>query len=125
MDPETGYWDEQIIRDIFWEEDVLHILATPTNPGHEDRLAWHFDQKGRFLVKSAYHVLDDDKERAQVWQEGQSSSGSSSAERKSMSWLRIWKLQIPPKLKHFLWRLARNSLALKLNIQRRGIKLDT
>ncbi|XP_066395703.1 uncharacterized protein [Miscanthus floridulus] len=121
MDPEKGWWDEHTVRDVFWEEDVLHILATPTNPGHEDRLAWHFDLKGRFSVKSAYHVLDDDKEGAQVRQEGQSSSGSSSAERKSAFWRKVWKLQI---LKHFLWRLARNSLALKLNIQGRGIKLD-
>lgn len=64
MDPEMGRWDEQTVHDIFWEEDVLHTLATPMNPRHEDRLAWHFDQKGLFSVKSAYHVLDDDKERA-------------------------------------------------------------
>lgn len=31
----------------------------------------------------------------------------------------------PPKIKHFVWRLAHNSLALKMNIKRRNIKLDT
>jgi hypothetical protein len=31
----------------------------------------------------------------------------------------------PPKIKHFLWRLSQNTLALRKNLQRRGIKLDT
>ena len=48
----------------------MHILATPTNPGHEDHFTWHFDRRGLFSVKSAYHVLDDGKEMEQVRQEG-------------------------------------------------------
>jgi len=63
LEPETGSWDVQLVKDVFWEEDVKYILATPTNPGHEDYLAWHFDRRGVFSVKSAYHVLDDEKER--------------------------------------------------------------
>ncbi|XP_066334061.1 uncharacterized protein [Miscanthus floridulus] len=64
-------------------------------------------------------------EKEQVRQEGQCSSGSPATECATSLWRSIWKLSCPPKLKHFLWRLARNSLALKLNLQRRGIKLDT
>ena len=30
LDPETGGWDELLVRDIFWAEDVKHILDTPT-----------------------------------------------------------------------------------------------
>lgn len=30
-----------------------------------------------------------------------------------------------PKIQHFLWRLAHNSLPLKLNMKRRGIDCDT
>jgi hypothetical protein len=79
MDPNTGLWDdEQLVPEVFWEEDVQHILATSTNPGREDTLAWHFDRRGLFTVKSAYHVLDDDIERLQTRQRVQSSSDSSS-----------------------------------------------
>lgn len=63
IEPETGSWDVQLVRDVFWEEDAKYILATPTNPGYEDSLAWHFDRRGVFSVKSAYHVLDDEKGR--------------------------------------------------------------
>jgi len=34
-------------------------------------------------------------------------------------------MDCPPKIKHFLWRLSQNTLALRKNLQRRGIKLDT
>ena len=39
LHPDTGSWDEDQVRDVFWEEDVRYILATPTNPDHEDVLA--------------------------------------------------------------------------------------
>ena len=31
LHPDTGSWDEELVREVFWEEDVRHI-ATPTNP---------------------------------------------------------------------------------------------
>lgn len=50
-----GEWDKELIQDIFWEEDVRNILAIPLNMGSEDFAAWHFDPRGIFTVKSAYH----------------------------------------------------------------------
>ena len=86
-------------------------------------MAWHFDPKGVFSVKSAYHVLEDDKERLQMQQRGESSSGGSVGE--DLVCKRIWKLSIQPKTKHFLWRLSKNSLPWRCNIQRRGMQIDT
>lgn len=54
LNPDSGTWDEDLIREVFWEEYVHFILATHTNLGHDDFLA------GLFSVKSAYHVLDDE-----------------------------------------------------------------
>ena len=116
IDPGTGTWDEQLVRDIFWAEDVQHILATPTSPGHEDAIAWHYDRRGIFSVKSVYHVLDDEKNRIRTHQGGQCSS-TCSANNKGTVWRQLWRLPCPPKIKHFLWRLGRNSLPLKMNIQ--------
>ena len=78
LHPDTGRWDEDLVRDVFWEEDVRYILATPTNPDHEDVLAWHFDNKGQFSVKSAYHVLDDEKNQEKTQQRGEGSSSGNS-----------------------------------------------
>jgi hypothetical protein len=57
IDPITGQWDEEIIRDNFWEMDVMEILSTPVRADFEDYPAWHFDSKGVFSVKSAYKLF--------------------------------------------------------------------
>jgi hypothetical protein len=125
LNPGSGTWDEDLIRDVFWEEDVRYILATPTNPGHDDFLAWHFDRKGLFSVKSAYHVLDDEKHQVKNQQKGESSSSVGEPNQSKAIWRKIWKLSCPPKVRHFIWRLARNSLAVRMNIRRCGVLLDT
>jgi len=56
---------------------------------------------------------------------GECSSGCAQANQVATRWRKIWKLACPPKIKHFLWRLARNSLPLKMNIKRKGMKFDT
>jgi hypothetical protein len=56
LNPITDTWDEELIRDIFIEEDTSHILAIPLRQGMEDCIAWHYDNKGLFTVKSAYHL---------------------------------------------------------------------
>jgi hypothetical protein len=76
IDPVTGTWDSQLIRDILWEEDVANILAIPIRPACEDMVAWHLDSKGVFSVKSAYHVLEDNQELSRNFQRGESSGSS-------------------------------------------------
>ena len=56
IDPVTGKWDTELIRDIFWEEDADLILQMPLRDGAVDFLAWHFDTKGVFSVKQAYKL---------------------------------------------------------------------
>ena len=41
IDPATGYWDETLIRDIFWGVDADRILQIPLSSGDmEDFVAW-------------------------------------------------------------------------------------
>ena len=44
------------MQDIFSEFDANAILKLRVNPDVEDRLAWHFDKKRLFSVKSAYKL---------------------------------------------------------------------
>lgn len=64
IDQVSGSWEEQLVKDIFWEEDAVNILAISVRSGPDDIVAWHFDTKGIFSVKSAYHVLEDHEEQA-------------------------------------------------------------
>lgn len=63
IDPATGQWDEQLVREIFWEEDAEHILSIPVHEGIDDIVAWHYNSNGIFSVKSAYKVYVDDMKR--------------------------------------------------------------
>jgi hypothetical protein len=124
IDPYTGAWDKEQVNDVFWEEDVQHILAIPIRQGAADTLAWHFDKKGMFSVKSAYHVMEDQREGEQRRDHGESSAAL--AKDASLPWPSLWKFQCQPKIKQFLWRLAHNSLPLRSNIKRRGVEdVDT
>jgi hypothetical protein len=41
------------------------------------------------------------------------------------NWFRIWILKVPNTVKMFMWRLAHNSLPVRRNVARWGVKLDT
>jgi hypothetical protein len=56
INPVTGEWDEQLVRETFWPEDANEILRITIAENLEDWPAWYFDAKGLFSVKSAYKV---------------------------------------------------------------------
>jgi hypothetical protein len=65
----------------------------------EDSLAWHFDSKGQFSVKSAYHVLKDKNDLSQRRQVGEASAISDHT--CNINWKKIWELQCHPKMQVF------------------------
>ncbi|XP_045083714.1 uncharacterized protein [Aegilops tauschii subsp. strangulata] len=56
IDPITGSWDVQLVRDTFWPDDVKHIPQIPLRDGTQDFIAWQYDTKGVHSVKSAYKL---------------------------------------------------------------------
>jgi hypothetical protein len=124
LDPVTGSWDTELIKDIFWEEDVVNILAIPTRVDRDDVVAWHFDPRGIFSVKSAYHVLDDGEEQNKQWQKGEFQT-SGEIQRPTMYGRKFGGFHIHQGSSSSCARVTHNSLPLKMKIKRRGIDLDT
>ena len=56
IDPVTGNWDEQLVRDTFWSEDANQSMQIPLREGVQDFIAWHYDTRGLHSVKSAYKL---------------------------------------------------------------------
>ncbi|XP_071674470.1 uncharacterized protein [Lolium perenne] len=57
IDHNTRQWDEELIRDIFWQIDAERILQIPLAVGMmDDFVSWHYNRNGLFSVKSAYHL---------------------------------------------------------------------
>ncbi|KAG8383631.1 hypothetical protein BUALT_Bualt04G0034100 [Buddleja alternifolia] len=65
INPEERTWNMELIRTVFWADDVdliqTIILGRVVVP---DKRVWHFTQDGRFSVRSAYHVAVEINERA-------------------------------------------------------------
>lgn len=122
IDPVTNCWDEDLVRQTFNHDDAQVILGIPLCEQHDDFIAWHFDQRGLFSVKSAYKVHTN--MLRQVSRSGLAERSSGDDWRQGV-WRSIWKTNCPGKVQHFIWRFAHNSHPLYMNIARRGVELET
>ena len=71
----------------------------------KDVLIWPLSPSGSYSVRSAYRML--------VEAENFALPSSSSSMSSNKIWKKIWKLKVPNKVRHFLWRVARDSLPTK------------
>ena len=109
IDATTATWDMQMLQTYFTPADVKVILNIPLCTRRQaDFWAWHHEKKGVFSVRSAYRMLVINKHHATEYMENIAGRSDTKAEEKE--WLGIWKLDLPSKIRVFLWRLARHSL---------------
>jgi hypothetical protein len=76
----------------------------------DDRWAWHYEKNGILTVRSAYRLFVQIKHARVEWLERRIASSDMCGE--SKAWLRIWSSKVPPKIRVFLWRLARLSIPI-------------
>ena len=74
----------------------------------DDKLIWAETQSGHYTTKSAYCVLT---RKAEV-----SCPGTSNPTAHKQLWNENWSLNIPNKIRHFIWRAANDSLLTKKNL---------
>jgi hypothetical protein len=58
IDTSTNNWDVQRVRQTFCQRDAEGIFRIPIYSNIDDHIAWHYDTRGIFSVKSAYKILD-------------------------------------------------------------------
>ena len=122
INPVTGWWDEGLINQTFCSEDANLILQVQINELAEDQLAWHYDKKGIFSVKSAYRVTMDSE--ARKMRRGLQTSSNSFANTRVFNWKKIWSIPLPNKIRLFIWRMAHHSLPLRMKLIRRGMDVS-
>ncbi|KAK2649870.1 hypothetical protein Ddye_017359 [Dipteronia dyeriana] len=111
----NGDWNIQKIKRIFVQSDVDGILQIPAGIGNlEDKRVWSHDKSGIFTVKSGYWVgrkLGKDQER-------------DSSSNRSDWWKYLWHLEIPQKIKNFIWKVCYDWIPTYGNLRKRGIDCD-
>jgi hypothetical protein len=117
-----GTWNTELLQRWFLPIDVHEILKIrPSTRNEADFIAWNPEKSGVFTVRSAYRLgLEemlqmDGRQTTSVRPRGDCAD-----------WKLIWQCPIPPKVRIFAWKLARNALATQLNMHKRGMEtLDT
>ena len=115
--PGTKVWNKELIEQTFlpWEAERIQSIPISHFP-MEDLLIWPLTNDGNYSVKSAYQLLSSEI-RATL-------PSSSETENCKHFWNGIWKLQVPNKVKYFVWRASRESLPTKLNLFSRHVLPD-
>nr|KYP48325.1 hypothetical protein KK1_030017 [Cajanus cajan] len=102
-------WNADLINSIFDLDTSNHILNIPIlNPHREDKCIWNWNPSGSYTVRSAYKgYLQHSLCLGHLCTPG--------------PWETIWNLCISHKIKHFIWRLMRDILPTRPNLQKKGI----
>lgn len=93
-------------------EKILQIQL-PNSP-QPDQILWHYDKKGQYSVKSGYQIALQIKHP-----ELPSCSSNTSGQ-----WNMIWSMELPEKIKIFIWRAAKNLLPTAENLWKRKVLED-
>lgn len=104
----NGQWQITELNGLFtrWEVEELP----------KDCWTWDASKDGEFTVRSAYYLMLKEETRT---------AGSSSYHTDEIGWQQIWSAEIYPKTKHFIWRALHGGLAVRSQLAKRGISLDT
>lgn len=117
IDPDTKRWNNGLIDSSFLAHEGQVINSIPLNPHVcSDVLIWSGNSKGLFTVKSAYKIAVSSGDSFCI--------GSSAVSGDVLFWKNLWKLNIPPKIRIFGWKVCRNLLPTKSNLYHRGVKTD-
>uniref|UniRef100_A0A7N2LAY2 Reverse transcriptase zinc-binding domain-containing protein n=1 Tax=Quercus lobata TaxID=97700 RepID=A0A7N2LAY2_QUELO len=90
------------------------ILALPlTQQNSQDQLIWKENRSQRFTVSSAYQVALRLKHPNRAEHSSVHAHGS--------TWRKIWKLNVPLKVRNFLWRACSGCLPIRENLHKKRI----
>lgn len=97
-------WNSKILNEVVVPQDVLNIMQMLIPPvGKPDCLIWPYTDDERVTVKSVYHRLRE-------VHEGRPVDLGRYGNRATSIWHTIWKADITPHIKSFVWRLLSNLL---------------
>ncbi|GAU41445.1 hypothetical protein TSUD_98410 [Trifolium subterraneum] len=118
MNPHSNSWNEPLINQLFIPIEAKMICQIPIiDKTQHDALTWDGTLDGNYSVKSGYQAIMN-------WVESTTTNTTSSSAMSNNIWQILWKLNVPPKHSHFIWRLLNEALPVKGNLFKKGIRCD-
>ena len=118
INAQTQNWDVDLLQALFKLEEVQLIRGISLGDvSARDRFIWSHTQSGTYTIKSGYYLLSMEKENSDPL--------NTSPAPPQQIWKTIWSLSIPPKVRNFVWRAAKNAIPIKMNlVKRQGLQED-
>jgi hypothetical protein len=108
----SSTWNHELIQQIFNVRDAHEIAKIPLNlTQQEDAPMWRFSKSGMYSVRSAYYQLME-------------TIVDNNHLKENGNWKKLWKLQVPNKVKIFLWRVLRGCLPVRSRLTQKGVQCD-
>ncbi|XP_026396573.1 uncharacterized protein LOC113291231 [Papaver somniferum] len=104
----NGEWNVSLIKSFFDDDYTMKIKMIEPNIKNIDKPKWIGTQDGEVTVGSPYNYLCNNKKHLDA----------------RVEWLDIWKLQVIPRVKMFMWKSLSDCLRVKERLGRH-ILLDT
>ena len=118
IDEDSSTWNKDVVTTTFLPFEAEIILKIPLSSySQDDMLIWGGSKNGAYAVRSRYHFLLNESHRADP--------GPSDISLLTKVWNSVWSLQVPPKVRHFLWRASHESLPTRYNLHRRHVIDDS
>ena len=117
IDKDTWQWDRGKLFAMFDRRTCEYILALPlTRQNSQDKLIWKENRSQRYTDRSPYQVALRLKYPQQAEHSLVQAHGS--------TWRKIWKLNVPPKVRTFLWRAYSGCLPIRENLHKKRIRVE-
>ena len=114
IDEDSPTWNKEVVTATFLPFEAEIILKIPLSSySQDDMLIWGGTKNGAYAVLSGYHFLLNESHRADP--------GPSDISLLTKVWNTVWSLQVPPKVRHFLWQASHESLPTRNNLHRRHV----
>lgn len=110
----SGAWNEEAIWETFFDVDAHAILKLPVHMRGEDAWGWEEEKHGNYSVKSVYRLLEVERRK-----KDDSMPASCSA---VVEWKHAWKLDVPPKVRVFWWRVLHGYLSVRQVLHHRHME---
>ena len=123
---ETRTWNHEMIEGIFAPQEAdlikkkkiyiyIYINIPLTKQAATDLMFWPMVEDGQYSFKSGYRFLKEEEAGLSL---------EAPPESAQHLWRKIWSLDVPNKVKHFIWRACKNSPPTKCNLVRLRVISD-
>ena len=111
----TTEWKATVIETLFLPHEAEVIKSIPISSRlPPDKIIWTETRNGLFMVRNAYKLAVN-----QSFSANRGTSSDTSNLRRF--WRRIWSMQFPHKICHFVWQACRDALSTKQNLLKQKI----